>query len=116
VVGHQVDDHADHERVRLTHERVDVGQRPEQRVDVAVVGHVVARVALRRDVEGAQPNGVHTERRQVGQTRDDAGEVTDAVAVRVGERTRVDLVDNGAAPPLTAGAAGGGGPGRGETG
>ena len=79
--------------------RVGIGERAEDRVDVAVVGDVVARVGLRRGVERREPDGVDAERAQVGQARGDAGEVTDAVAVAVGPRARVDLVDHRLAPP-----------------
>ena len=78
---------------------VGVGQRAETGVDVDVVGHVVAPVVLRRGVEGRDPEGVHAEVAQVGQPPGDAGQVTDAVAVGVGEAADVDLVDDGVAPP-----------------
>ncbi|MBG9885237.1 hypothetical protein ABE10_01270, partial [Bacillus toyonensis] len=47
VVRDEVDDHADPARMRLREHLVEVGQRAEQRIDVAVVGDVVAGVALR---------------------------------------------------------------------
>ena len=100
VVGHEVDDHADAAGVGAGEQVVEVGERAEQRVDVAVVGDVVARVVLRGAVERGQPDGVDAERLEVVQPRRHAGDVTDAVAVRVGERPRVDLVDHGVAPPL----------------
>ena len=79
--------------------RVGVVEGAEDRVDVAVVGDVVAGVGLRRGVEGREPDGVDAEGAQVGQARGDAGEVADAVAVAVGPRARVDLVDDRLAPP-----------------
>ena len=107
VVGHQVDDHAQAEAVRALEHRVEVGERAEQRVDVAVVGHVVAGVGLRGPVERREPHGVDAELGQVVQARGHAGQVADAVAGRVGERARVDLVDHGIPPPLAVGRAGG---------
>ena len=100
VVGHQVDDHADAAGVRLGEHRVEVGERAESRVDVAVVGDVVAGVALRRRVEGGEPDRVDPQFLQVAEPARDAGEVAHAVAVRIGERPGVDLVDRGGAPPL----------------
>jgi hypothetical protein len=99
VVGHVVDDHLQPELVRARHQRVEVGERPEQRVDVGVVGDVVAEVAHRRAVERRQPDRVDAEPREVPQPRRDPGEIADPVAVRVGERARVDLVDDGGLPP-----------------
>ncbi len=99
VVGHQVDDDAQVQLVRPRDQRVGVVERAEQRVDVAVVGDVVPVVVLGRGVERRDPQGVDTEVAQVGQSRGDAREVADAVAVAVGEAADVDLVDDGVAPP-----------------
>ena len=46
-------------------QRVEVGQRAEQRVDVAVVGDVVAAVGHRRGVERREPDRVDAEVAQV---------------------------------------------------
>ncbi len=99
VVRHQVDDHLEPERVGPREQVVGVLQRAEARVDVAVVGHVVPGVVLRRGVERRDPQGVDTEAAQVGEARGDAGQVTEAVAVGVGEAADVDLVEDGVAPP-----------------
>ena len=99
-------------------EGVGVGERAEARVDVAVVGDVVAGVVHGGDVEGADPQGVDPEVAQVGQPARDAGQVADPVAVGVGPRARVHLVDDGVAPPRRVGGVGavdrlaGGGHGR----
>ena len=80
VVRDEVDDDADAAGVRLREHLVEVGQRAEERVDVAVVGDVVAGVLLRRPLERAQPEGVDAEVGEVVEVRRDAGEVADAVA------------------------------------
>ena len=67
-------------RVGLREHLVEVGQRAEQRVDVAVVGDVVAGVLLRRALERAEPQRVDAERGEVVEARRDAGEVADPVA------------------------------------
>ena len=85
--------------MRVGGERVEVRQRAEGRVDVAVVGDVVAEVGHRRAVERRQPDAVDAEPLQVGQPPPDALEVTGAVAVGVLERARIDLVDGAVAPP-----------------
>ena len=48
-------------RVRLRDQRVEVGEVAEERVDVAVVGDVVAEVGHRRRVERREPDGVDAE-------------------------------------------------------
>jgi hypothetical protein len=95
VVGHQVDDHLEPQAVAVCDQRVGVGEGAEQRVDVLVVGHVVAVVVLRRGVERRDPERVDAEVAQVGQPRGDPGQVADAVAVAVGEAADVDLVGHG---------------------
>ncbi len=100
VVRHEVDDHLEAELVRALEQRVGVGEGAEERVDVAVVGHVVAVVVLRRGVERRDPQRVHPEVAQVRQPAGDAGQVADPVTVAVGEAADVDLVGDGVAPPL----------------
>ena len=100
VVGDDVDDRADPERQGLGDEPLGLGERAEQRVDVAVVGDVVAAVGERRHVPRGEPDGVDPEVAQVAEPRAHAGEIADAVAVGVGEAARIDLVDEGVAPPL----------------
>ena len=86
-------------RVQRGAELVELLERPDPRVDVAVVVDVVAAVGQRRGVEGAQPHGVDAELAQVVDLARDAAQVADAVAVRVGEAARVDLVDDRLPPP-----------------
>ena len=100
VVRHEVDDDADAAAVRLREHRVEVAERAEERVDVAVVGDVVAGVVLGGLLERAEPECVDAELDQIVEVRGHAGQVADAVARAVGERARVDLVDDGGAPPL----------------
>ena len=99
VVGDEVEQHPQPELVRPGDQRVGVGERAEQRVDVGVVGDVVAEVGHRRAVDRRQPDRVGAEVAHVLEARGDAAQVADAVAVGVRERARVDLVDDGRAPP-----------------
>ena len=99
VVGDPVQEHAEVARVRLGEQRVEGREVAEERIDVAVVGHVVAEVGHRRAVDRRQPDRVDAEPLQVLEARAEAVEVADAVARRVGERARVDLVDDGLLPP-----------------
>ena len=50
---------------------VEVGERPERRVDVVEVGDVVAQVGVRRDGDRAQPDAVDPEPLQVVEPLDD---------------------------------------------
>ena len=100
VVRHQVDDDAQAEAVGGIPHLVEVGERAEERVDVAVVGDVVSGVVLRRGHERREPDRVDPELLERTQSARDAGQIADAVAVGVRERTRVDLVDDRGAPPV----------------
>ena len=102
VVGHHVDDHAEAQRVRPLEQGVEVGERAEQRVDAAEVADVVAAVDLRRRVERREPDRVDAERGDGVEPRGDARQVAEPVTVAVGERARVDLVDDRRAPPGAA--------------
>ena len=100
VVRDEVDQHPHAEFVCGGDEPVGLGERAELGEDVAVVGDVVAAVGERRRVPRAHPDGVDAELGEVGQPLDDAGHVAGAVTVGVGERPWVDLVHDGAAPPI----------------
>src|SRR5580704_16805024 len=99
VVGHEVDDHPDLVRLGVLDQSVEVGHGAEQRIDRAVVADVIAAVGQRRREERGQPDGVHAEVGQVRQPGPEPRQVAHAVAVRVGEATRVHLVDDRVLPP-----------------
>ena len=65
VVGDEVEDDPQAAAVGLADQRVEVVERPEQRVDVAVVGDVVAEVRHRRAEDRRQPDRVDAQRRDV---------------------------------------------------
>src|SRR5699024_3474047 len=62
--------------------------------------HIVAGVAEGRVKAGVQPQGVAAQRLDVVQLFDDAGQVADAVAVRIPEALGVDLVENALFQPV----------------
>ncbi len=99
MVGDQVDDDPQSQPVGRRHQGVEVIERAEQRVDIAVVADVVAVVRLRRALERRQPDGVGAEPRDVLEPAGCAAQVPHSVAVGVDERSRVDLVDHRRAPP-----------------
>ena len=81
VVDDEVHDDLEPALVRAGDQLVDVGEATEQRVDVLVVADVVAIVVLRRLVDRRQPNHVNPQRGKVIELRDDAMDVTDAIAI-----------------------------------
>src|ERR1700687_767316 len=73
-------------------------------MDTAVVADVVTPIVERRRVDRIQPDCVDTERVRatvkIIEMRSDAVKVADAVAIRIGERARIDLIEDGALPPF----------------
>lgn len=100
VRQYQVDHHLQAQFVGTTDQGIEVGQGAELRIDVAVVGDVIAEVGYGRAHEGRDPDGVDAEVGHVGQAAGDAGEIADAIAVAVLEGARIDLVDHRATPPV----------------
>ena len=94
-----IDDDAQAEVMGAGDQRVEIGERAEDRIDIAIIRHVIAEVAHRALEEGREPDGVDAERGDIGKMGGDAGQIADAVAIGVGEAARIDLVDGGAAPP-----------------
>ena len=99
VVRDPVDDDADPAPVARGDERVEVRERAEHRVDVAVVRDVVAEVGHGGGEERRQPDRLDRHRLEVVEVGRDPREVADAVPVGVREAARVDLVDGAALPP-----------------
>ena len=106
VARHEVHEQAESAVVAGADERVEVGERPERGGDIGVVGDVVAEVGERARVDRAEPDRVDAQGRigpgHMVEVAEDAGEVPDAVAVRVGEGARIDLIEDGALPPSVA--------------
>src|SRR6478736_6154786 len=99
VVWDDVDDDANVQCRSLVDQLLGLGERPEHRVDVAVVGDVVASVGHRRRVPRREPDRVDPEIADVREPCAYALEVADAVTVAIREAAHVDLVNRRAAPP-----------------
>jgi hypothetical protein len=99
VVRDDVEHDADPALARGRDEPVEVVERAEVGVDGGVVGDVVAPVDVRRPGDRVQPDRVDPELGEVVEPGRDARQVADPVAVRVAERARVDLVEDGLLPP-----------------
>ena len=94
VIENQLGDDPQVTPVRLAHEGAELRPRAVLRVDVAVVGDVVAVVAPRGGVERQQPQCVDAEVLDVVELARQAGEVAAAVVVAVEEGADVHLVDD----------------------
>src|SRR5579884_737710 len=84
----------------LRYEPVEIRKHPILRIDIDVIRNVVAEIDLRRWVERRDPDGVDAKLLEVIEMLPNTVQVADAVAVRVGKAARIDLVDDGVAPPF----------------
>ncbi len=99
VIQDELDDDAQPERMRLREEVTEVLQRAVTGMDARVIGDVVPVVLERRRVHRLEPETIHSERRDVIQLRREPSEIADAVAVAVGERLDVKLIEDGVLVP-----------------
>ncbi len=94
VVHHQFGDDAQAAGMGRADQLAHVRHGAVVGMHAAIVGDVVAVVAARRRVEGQQPDRVDAQVGDVVQLGHQAGQVADAVAVRVEEGLDVQLVDD----------------------
>src|SRR5262245_869834 len=99
VVGDQIENDLDALRVGGGEERVEVVQVPKQRINVGIGRNVVTEVCHGRPQERPQLDRVDTELDQIRQALRDSLQVTNAVAVTVLKRPRIDLIDDAGLPP-----------------
>jgi hypothetical protein len=86
VVHHQVEEHAHAAAVSLEQELSEIATRSEPFVDPAVVGDVVAVVAVRRRIRRGEPERIDAEAFEVVELITKTTEVANAVPVSVHER------------------------------
>ena len=94
VIDHQLGDHAQIAAMRLANEGPEIAHPPVGRIDVLVVGDVVAVVAQRRGIERQQPQRGDAKILQIVELARQSLEIADAVVVRVEERLDVELIDD----------------------
>ena len=99
VIDHQVHDDADAPAPGLGNEVFHVRHGAVFRVDVPVIADVIAVVGVGGNIYRGEPDGVHPQGLDVVQAADDAGNVPDAVPVRVLKAPGIDLIDDRVFPP-----------------
>ena len=81
VCKDKVGRHLQTQRVRARDERVEIVERPEDRIDAVIIGNVVSEIVHWRGIEGRQPDCIDTQRGDIIEPRGDAGQIADPVAV-----------------------------------
>src|SRR2546427_3506618 len=102
VVHHEIQDDANVPGFALTRHAIEIREGAVHRIDVLIVGNIVAKIYLWRREARSQPDSVHTELFQVVEFRADAFEIPDAVVIAVGIAARINLVKNSVLPPLVS--------------
>src|SRR6266568_8418859 len=97
VVRHEVEDHLQAARVRG--QRIEFGEIAEQWMDIFIVGDVVTKVRHRRGVDRRNPERIDAKVDEMIEPRLNAFQIADAVAIRILERARIDLIDDPSLPP-----------------
>jgi hypothetical protein len=107
VIGNEIDDDVDPALMRFGHQIPKIIVRPVTRIHVVIVDDIVP-VITHRLVDRHQPDAVGAEAPcaaglsivDVVEAGSEAAQITDAVAVRIVERSNEHLVANSAAPPV----------------
>ncbi len=94
VVDDEVDDDAHAELLGVVHEVHELAERAVLRVDVVVIGDVVAVVAVGRRVERLEPETCHAEPREVVQPARQSREIAHAIAIAVHVLLDVEAVNH----------------------
>ncbi len=99
VVDDELGDDLEAALMRLLDEGAEVAQRAVDRIDVLVIGNVVAVVAHGRRIERQQPDRIHAEALDVVELLGQPRKIAEAVAVLIEKRFDVHLVDDGVLVP-----------------
>jgi hypothetical protein len=83
VIDHEVDEHTYAALLRAVGEFDKIADCAVARIDAVIIGHVVAVVAMGRDLERHQPDCRDAEPVQVVETAHQTLEIADAVAVGI---------------------------------
>ena len=100
VIYHQIHHDGHAAPFALGDQAIHVLHGAEAGVDVVIVGNIIALIRHRRTVHRRKPENFHTQRLQLVQLADDAGDIADPVAVGIAKALRIDLIGDFALPPL----------------
>ena len=92
MVDYQIHDHLQSQAVRLIQHLLKLLQIPIIRVDIFIVGNIIAIICIRRRIERRKPYAVHTKRFYVRQFFVNAVQIADSVSVSIIKTSDPDLV------------------------
>ena len=99
VVGDKVQDELEVALVGLMEQGVQILKGPEERMDIGVIGNVIAKIGHRRWIDRRKPDSVNAEPAQVIQLAGDSREISHPIAIAIEKTPRVNLINNARLPP-----------------
>src|SRR5262245_27409501 len=99
VVDNKVDEHPYAALLRAVGEFDKISDRAVARIDAVIIGHVVAVIAMGRDLERHQPDGRDAETVQVVEAAHQSLEIADAVCVGIHVGSNRQAIDHGILVP-----------------
>src|SRR3954463_5008290 len=99
MVRNKIQNHFDAVPVRLCDQPIKVPDLAEDRIDIDVVGDVVAEVGHWRSEDGGNPDRIDAEVDQIAEPAGDSVQISYAIIVAVLKGSRVDLINDGGFPP-----------------
>src|ERR1017187_7831235 len=99
VIRHEIEDHSKTTEMNLCQQAVEILHRSKDRIDAAIIRHIVAKIGHRRRVDRRDPDGVNPKSHKVIKTPKNPIQIADPIAVTVLKRARINLVDNAVLPP-----------------
>src|SRR3954453_16667829 len=100
VVWHQIDDQLDVGRVDCPYEPVELLHCADMRIDGAVLGNIITKIAKRGRIKRRKPNRVYPKRLHVVETLQQSCQITPSIIITVLEGNKRDLVDDRVLPPI----------------
>src|SRR3546814_19942871 len=85
--------------MRRGDQAIEIFERAEQRIDIAIIGYVIAEISHWRGIERRYPDRVNAERDEIAKPALDALQVANAVAIGIEERAGIDLIKCAPLPP-----------------
>src|SRR5438445_6628239 len=99
VIRHEIKDHLEATAMKLRKQPVEIFHRPEDWINPAIVSDVVSEIRHGRRIDRCKPDRVDAKLHQIIKSLQDSDQITNAVAITILKRTRVDLVDDSMLPP-----------------
>jgi hypothetical protein len=93
MIDHEIHHHSDAPFLGFGDEKIHVRQGPEFRIDILIIGDIIAIIGVGGFIDWGEPNDADSEVFEIIEFGENAFDIADAVAVAVAIRTRIDLIN-----------------------